>query len=180
MGMLVVLLVGAIAMAFPGGSVAAQAPTPQLPGASPQPKDPQARLEKAGLRLERAFQLQQRMLEIQAQHFERVDARFSKIESMLVKAKANGKDTAGVEAVLAQLKTKETDAKKLHKDAARILKTHAGFDASCKVTDREAAKETLKDAGEKMKESRNFFGEVWEAVREAVKSWRESNPKLTK
>jgi hypothetical protein len=180
MGMLAVLLVGAIAFAFPGGSAAAQAPTPTIPGAPPQPKDGQAMLEKAGLRLEKAYQLQQRMLNRQAQHFKRADAAIGKIENMLEKAKANGKNTASVEAVLAQLKAKEVEAKKLHEDAANILKSHTGFDANGKVTDREAARETLKGAGENMKESRTFFGEAWKALREAVKSWREANPKPTK
>ena len=67
MGMLAALMVGIIALAIPGGRVAAQAP-------NPQPKDPQARLEKAGVRLEKAFRLQQRLLEKQAQHFKRADA----------------------------------------------------------------------------------------------------------
>jgi hypothetical protein len=172
MSLLAALLVGAIAFAFPGSSVAAQAPTPQ-------PKDPAAKASQVGARLEKAYQAAQKMLDQQAQRFERADAYISKAEALIAKAKANGKDTTVLDEALAQIKTKEADAKKLHEDAANILKNHAGFDANGKVTDRAAAKETLQSASEPAKEAHQFFGDAWKALKDAVKSWRQANPAKT-
>lgn len=173
LSMLAILLVGAIAFAFPGGSVAAQAPTPQ-------PKDPQAKIQHAGLRLEKAFRAEQKLLKEQAQNIARMDRLIRQTEGWIEKAKANGQDTAAVEAAIAQLKTKLAEAKKLHEEAASILKTHTGFDASGKVTDPAAAKETLKSAAEPMKEARTILSEARKAVMEAIKAWREAHPKPTK
>jgi len=173
MGLVAMLLVGAIAFALPGGSVAAQAPTPQ-------PKDPQAKTQQAGFRLEKAFAAEQKLLEKQAQHFDRADAIIAKTEALVAKAKANGKDTTAIEAALAQLKTKEADARKLHDDAAVILATHSGFDANGKVIDAGAAKVTVQSAKEPLKEVHTFFSDALKATRDALKEWRQNHPKPTK
>ena len=174
MSILVVLLVGMLALAFPGGSVAAQAPQP------PAQKDPQAQTARINARLAKAFAALQKMVEKQAQHMTRAEALVGKVEGLISKAKENGKDTAALEAAVAAFKSKAAEAKKLNGSAANIVKIHAGFDADGKVVDREPARETLKAGNEPLKEARGIFTDALKNLREAVKAWRDANPKPQK
>ena len=170
MGILAVLLVGMMAFAFPGGSVAAATPTPQ------PPKDPQVQAARINARLERAFKALQKIVEQQARHMKRADALIGKAEVLITRAKANGKDTAALEAAVAAYKTKEIEFKKLNSAAADILKTHAGFDANGKVVNRDLAKQTLQDGHEQVKDARGLFSDALKKLHETFKAWREANP----
>jgi len=170
MGILTVLLVGMMAFVLPSGSVAAQAPTP------PTQKDPLAQEARINARLEKAFAALQKMVEKQAQHLERAEAFVGKAEGWISKAKANGKDTAALEAAVTAFKSKEAEAKKLNGTAANIVKTHAGFDANGKVVNRDQARQTLQDGNQPLKEARGVFGEALKNLHETFKAWREANP----
>jgi hypothetical protein len=173
MSLLAALIVGLIALAFPLNSVAAQAPTPQ-------PKDPAAKAEKTFYpQMEKLFKAEVKQLKEQAQNFKQAGVFTAKIEKFVAKAKENGKDTAALEAALAQFKTKAAEAKKFHDAAAAILKTHAGFDDKGKVTDPALAKDTLKEAGDALRDGRKVAVEAMKVLREAFKAWREANPKPT-
>jgi ElaB/YqjD/DUF883 family membrane-anchored ribosome-binding protein len=170
MGILAVLLVGLVALAFPVGSVFADTPTPQ-----PQ-KDPQALAGRINARLEKAFRELQKMVDNQARHMQRADDFIARAETLIGKAKANGKDTSALEAAVAAFKAKESDFKKLNSAAADILKTHAGFDANGKVVNRDQARQTLQDGREKMSSARELFTNALKKLHEAFKTWRQANP----
>jgi DNA repair ATPase RecN len=90
--------------------------------------------------------------------------------------KAAGKDTSTLEAALAQFQKNIGLAKQKHETAAALLKAHAGFNANGQVTDRPAARETLKDTHAALSEARKLIAEALKAVKEAVKEFRQAKP----
>ncbi|HSG43467.1 MAG TPA: hypothetical protein VLA72_09965, partial [Anaerolineales bacterium] len=61
--------------------------------------------------------------------------------------------------------------------AKGIINSHQGFDNDGKMTDLEKAKETVKSMGEKLKEIKESMGGTGQAMREALKAFREANPR---
>jgi Spy/CpxP family protein refolding chaperone len=167
---LAVLLVGMLALALPGGSAAAQTPTPQ-----PQ-KNPQAPQVRANIALERAFRATVERVREQKRSFDRANAFVKQVERLIKQAKANGKDVTALEAAVTAFKAKQAEALKLNSAAAEILKTHAGFDANKKVVNAEQAKQTLESANAKVKEAREVFTAALKKAQEAFKAWRTANP----
>ena len=172
--LLAAFILGMVALAFPGGTVAAQAPTPPV-------KDPQAQLARINARLEKLFQAEQKMLDKQAENLDKLDKLTTRVADLIAKAKANGKNTSALEAAMAAFKSKEADARTKHLKAAELIKAHAGFDANGKVTDRAQARDTVKNGHDLLREARQTIVEAAKDFREAVKSWRDANkPKATK
>jgi hypothetical protein len=149
--MLVAVLAGTLA--FPA--------TVQAAGPEGDP-DP-ARLERMYARLTEA-------LAGQAERFSRIDEKAANVQTRINDLKAEGKDTSALETALSDYNAKVDDAKALYAEAAAILEAHTGFDASGKVVDAVAARETLKSAGEKMRaahrELRPAMGDLLKALRE--------------
>jgi hypothetical protein len=171
LSLLAALIVGLIALVLPLNSVAAQAPTPQ-------PKTPAAKAEKASYpQLEKLFKAEVKQVKEQVQNFKKAGAFTANVEKLIARAKKNGKDTASLEAALAQFKSKAAEAKKFNETAAATLKTHAGFDDKGKVTDPALAKDTLKTAGDALRDGRKIAVEALKTLREVFKAWHEANPK---
>lgn len=174
-GVLAVIIVGMMALAFPA-SAFAQAPQP--PSKAPQVQDGKGQI---GKRLEWAFKMAERRLREQAFLFKRMDQGIKKAEQLVDKLKANGKDTKALEAALAAFKAKKAEAFKSHEAAAAILKEHKGFDTPGKVSDPAQARETIKSANEKMTEARKVVGPAYREFMKVVREWMEANkPKETK
>ena len=72
------------------------------------------------------------------------------------------------------------DAKPIYESAKGIINSHQGFDANGKVTDLEKAKETVKAMHAKMQEIKTAMGGTGKALREAIKAFREANPRPVK
>jgi hypothetical protein len=170
--LLAALLVGVAVFAFPGGSAAAQSSTPQ-------PKEAQARINLINLRLERMLQLEKDTLARMTRHFERLDLFLARVDSLIARAKENGKDVSTLEAALAEFRVVESDARVILNTVSDLLATHPGFDANGRVTDREMAKTTLEEGHAQFKEIRSTIGEGAKSLREAIKEWREANPPET-
>ncbi len=172
--LLVALILGVVVLAFPGGIAAAQAPTPPV-------KDPQAQIARINARLEKLFQGEQKMLDKQAQNLDKLDQLTTRVADLIAKAKANGKDTAALEAALTTFKGKQADARTQHSAAADLIKAHGGFDANGKVTDRAQAKDTVSSGHNLLQDARQTIVQAAKDFRDAVKSWRSANPpKVTK
>ena len=69
------------------------------------------------------------------------------------------------------------DAHPIYESANGIINSHQGFDNDGKVTDIEKAKETVKSMGEKLKEIKESMGGTGRALHEAIKAFREANPR---
>lgn len=163
-GVLAALILGTIIMMLPAGSVSAQAPTPPAPSDS---------AGKAITKLEKAYQGELKLLERQENALKQAVQTVDKIKAQIAKLKEKGIDTAKAEAALKKYEAKLAEAKTLHEKAAGILKTHAGFDANGKVTDRAKAVETVKDAGQALRQAQKTLGEGRKAIWELFKEWRE-------
>ena len=172
---LVMLVVGIVALAFPA-SVFAQAPQP--PSKAPQGQEGRGIVER---RLAMALKMAERRLREQAFLFKRMDQGINRAEALIKKLKANGKDTQALEAALTAFKSKKDEAFKVHEAAAAILEEHKGFDKGYKVTDPALARETIKSANEKMTEARKIAGPAYRDFMKVLREWLLANkPQETK
>ena len=172
LSLVAVLLMGIAAFVFPVASVAAQSSTPQ-------PKDPQARINLVNTRLERMLRLEKATLNRMTRHFERLDQFVNRADALIARAKENGKDVSSLEAALADFQAVQSNARLALDSASSLLAAHPGFDADGKVTDRETARTTLADGHTQFKDIRSTIGEGARSLHEAIKAWREANPPQT-
>ena len=124
-------------------------------------------------RLERVWARQLRIYERMGRTGEFV----AKVQKLIDRAKANGKDISGVQAALDAFKAAAKDDRPTYESIKGIVNSHQGFDSNGKVTDPKKAKETIKAMHEKFKEIRAAMNGTGKALREAIKAFREANPR---
>ncbi len=168
-GVLVVMLVGLLALAFPA-SVFAQAPQP--PTNTPKKEDGKTLVER---RLATALRMAEHRLREQAFLFKRMEQSIKRAEALIKRLSANGKDTQALQAAMAAFTVKKEEAYKVHEEAAAILEERAGFDKGYKVTDPALARETIKSANEKMTEARKIAGPAYRDFLKVLREWFEAN-----
>lgn len=124
-------------------------------------------------RLEKAWARQLRIYALMG----RTDNFVEKAQSLIDRAKENGKDVSAVQAALDAFEDALKDAQPVYESAKGIVNSHQGFDEDGKVTDPEKAQETVRTMGEKMKEIRESMDGTGKALREALKAFRQANPR---
>ncbi len=107
----------------------------------------------------------------------RTDNFVEKAQQLIDRAAENGKDISALQAALDAFKVALTDARPIYESAEEIVDSHEGFDENGKVTDAEKAKETVRALGEKMKEIKAAMDGTGKALREALKAFRQANPR---
>jgi hypothetical protein len=158
----IVAALGCAAMPFVSVSAAGEyEPTPP----------PQGKISNE--RLERVWARQLRIYE----RMERTDQFVAKVQKLIDRAKANGKDVSEVQAALDAFKSAASRARPIYESIKGIINSHQGFDSSGKVTDPEKAKETVKAMHEKFKEIRAAMNGTGKALHQAIKAFREANPR---
>jgi hypothetical protein len=162
---LVGLLVGALALAFPA-AVQAQDTNPPTQSAPTTPVE----------KLEKAYQAELKHLDAQTKRLEAADTRTQKAAERIANLKSKGKDTTVLEQELADFKDSLKSAHSDHDSAASILSTHAGFDASGKVTDAKLAQDTVQQARRLLRETpqtlRPAIRDLVRAVRQFIRDNR--------
>ena len=138
---------------------------------------PPERTEKSGERLEKAWERALKMNQIIGRIFDNVDRVTEKIQTLIDKATENGKDTANLQAALDAFTASVDEARPIYEDAQALIRSHSGFDANGNVTVPEKAIETLKYLKESYQEIREITGVKGKALREAIKAFREANPR---
>ncbi len=108
------------------------------------------------------------------------DEFIAKVQKLIDRAKANGNDASAVQAALDAFAAKAKEAQPVFESIKGIINSHQGFDENGKVTDPEKARETVKAMGEKLKEIRETMDGAGKALREAIKAFREANPRPEK
>ncbi|HLA06513.1 MAG TPA: hypothetical protein VJ022_03645 [Anaerolineales bacterium] len=101
-------------------------------------------------------------------------------QRLIDRASQNGKDISAIQAALDAFEDAVKDAKPVYESARGIINSHQGFDAEGKVTDPEKAKETVKQMGDKLKEIRDAMGGTGKALHDALRAFREANPRPEK
>jgi hypothetical protein len=128
-------------------------------------------------RLERAWARQLSIYERLGRAFERDDAFIEKVQGLIDRAEANGKDVSAVQAALDAFEAALQEARPIYESANGIVNSHQGFDEEGKVTDPEQAQETVTAMREKLKEIKDTMGGTGKALREAIRAYREANPR---
>jgi len=106
-----------------------------------------------------------------------IDNLIEKAQKLIDRAKANGKDVSAVQAALDAFQTQWKTAKPTFESIKGIVNSHQGFDANGKVTDMEKAKATVMEMRDKFKEIRSTLNGTGKALHEAIKAFREANPR---
>ena len=125
--------------------------------------------------LEKVWAREQAIYLRQNDRLAKADEFFAKVQSGIDKATAMDYDASGIQAALDALKVAVETARPIHQNAASIIASHDGFDATGKVTDRAQARETVKLLGQSLKDYRSTVGDPFKALREAVKAFREAH-----
>lgn len=165
---LLIALVAALAAAsLPLVSVSAAGVSDPLP--------PQG--EVSNERLERIWARQLRLYERLGTGFDRSDAFVERVQELIDRASENGKDVSAVQAALDAFGEATKEAHPVYESGKGIINSHQGFDENGKVTDAEKARETVRVMGGKLREIKDAMGGTGRALREAIKAFREANPR---
>lgn len=125
-------------------------------------------------RLERVWARQLRIYE----RMGRTDQFVAKVQRLIDRAKENGKDVSAVQAALDAFKAAVKNAQPTYESIKGLINSHQGFDTNGKVTDPEKAAETVKAMHEKFKEIRDAMNGTGKALHQAIKAFREANPRI--
>ena len=107
----------------------------------------------------------------------RTDELIEKVQKLIDRAKANGKDVSAVQAALDAFKVAVKEAQPIYESIKGIVNSHQGFDSNGKVTDPQKAKETVQSMHAKFKEIRDTLNGTGRALREAIRAFRQGNPR---
>jgi hypothetical protein len=110
----------------------------------------------------------------------RTDNFVEKVQQLIERAAENGKDISALQAALDTFEASLKDAQPIYESVKGIVNSHQGFDENGKVTDAEKAQETVRAMGEKMKEIRAAMDGTGKSLREALKAFRQGNPRPEK
>jgi len=125
--------------------------------------------------LERAWAREQTIYQRQDDRLAKANEFFAKVQSRIDKATAEGYDTSAVQAALDALKTAVEAVKPIHEKAASMIVAHVGFDSDGNVIDRAQARETVKLLGQSLRDFHSTVSNPFEALREAVKAFRQAH-----
>ena len=139
------------------------------------PVPPQGQLSTE--RLERIWARQLRIYARLGNGFERRDAFTERAQQLIDRAKANGKDVSAVQAALDAFEAALKKAQPIYESTKGIVSSHQGFDANGKVTDPVKAQETVESLRGKFKEIKDAMNGTGKALREAIRAFREANPR---
>jgi hypothetical protein len=124
-------------------------------------------------RLEKAWARQLKFFD----HFGRMEELIDKAQRLIDRAKVNGKDVSAVQAALDAFEAAVKDAHPVYESMKGIVNSHQGFDENGKVTDLTKARETVKEMRSKIREIKTTLNGTGKALREAIKAYREANPR---
>ena len=169
-----VLAIGLVALPATSATAAGlhdeTTPPATLPanGVVPVPAQDNARLEQIWARAQTVYQRQ-------SERLAKADEFITRAQSLIDKANQKGWDTSFVQATLNAFTAVIPVAQAAHNPGAAIIASHNGFDADGKVTDRDAAVETVKALSQVLKDTRLAMNGTGHALREAAKAFRDAH-----
>ena len=131
-------------------------------------------------KLEQVWARQQRAYEKLGKGFDRADDFTARAQQLIDRAKENGKDVSALQAALDAFESAIKEAHPIYESGKGIINSHQGFDANGKVTDAEKAKETVQAMHDKLQEVKAAMNGTGKALREAIRDFRQANPRPTK
>lgn len=112
-------------------------------------------------------------LDNQANRLARADEVVTKVGDWLDEQEAAGQDVSSIRDDYDNFVAALAEARGLHDQAASILSTHAGFDDSGVVTDREQATDTVRQAGRNIRDAHRVLSDAVIALRRAIVDFRD-------
>jgi hypothetical protein len=164
------LILGIAALGFgfmPQAS--AQALAPSNPVTTPIPT------QTGGVRLAQAWVREQAIYNKLGTFFADVDLRIPRLQQLINKAKANGRDVSALQAALDNFSGAVKQAEPIYQSTSGTVSSHPGFDANGNVTDQTQALTTVKELGDKFKEIRQLILVPANALRDAMQAFRSAN-----
>lgn len=135
---------------------------------------PPAQTKMTNERLEKIWAHQLRVYE----RMGRVDELIARSQRLISRASANGKDVSAVQAAHDAFAAAVKEAQPLYESMKGIVNSHQGFDSNGNVTDPVKALETVNAMHEKVQEIKTTINGTGKALREAIKAFRQANPRL--
>ena len=132
-------------------------------------------------RLEKAFQRVKDWYDKQGEFLAKSGDFINKAETFIGKAEQRGLDTSSLRSLLDSFASSIPVVQSAHDRAGAIMAAHNGFDESGKVTDAQAASQTVKDAATALQDGRQAHLEKGKALAEAIKAfWKANKPSRPK
>jgi hypothetical protein len=129
-------------------------------------------------RLEKAFQRVKDWYDKQGEFLARSGDYINKAETFIGKAEQKGLDTSSLRLLLENFANSIPVVQSAHERAGAIISAHKGFDDSGKVTDVQAASQTVKDAATALQDGRQAHLGKGKALAEAIKEFWQANKPL--
>jgi hypothetical protein len=167
-GLVGLLLIFSLAFGIPSGVAFADSSTPTA-----QPQHNPVPHNNSGL--QNQYQREQSLLGKQTDNLNNSANMVTKIQDLITKGQAKGLDTSAVSTALAAFQNQVSTAQSSHSTAAALLSSHAGFDGSGNVTDPTTAAQTVKEAGQALKDTHDVLSQAVRDLHTAVNNWREAN-----
>jgi hypothetical protein len=131
--------------------------------------------DKLNAALSRRYKQEQQRQKLQDARLKRADEYALKIDGMIAKLKAKGKDTAALEQSVAAFRAGIAQARAEWQAASDTLAAHAGFDVAGKVSNADQARATLKSAHEHMESAHTIARGAYRTLHEAIVAYRKAN-----
>ncbi len=128
-------------------------------------------------RLEQVWARQLQRYEKLGNAFERKDQFTDRVQMLIDRAKANGKDVSAVQTALDAFEAALKKAQPIYESMKGIVNSHQGFDGNGKVTDAVKAQETVLAMRGKFKEIKDALNGTGKALHEAIQAFRQANPR---
>lgn len=103
------------------------------------------------------------------------DLFITKIQGLINKTKANGRDTTAFQSALDSFANAVKQAEPIYQSAGVLVTSHQGFDENGKVVDQVQALATVIDMRNDFLEIRRLLLGPRQALRDAIKAFREAN-----
>jgi hypothetical protein len=148
-------------------------------GVSAADPNSQAILEQDYPRLSNIWAREQRIYQREGERLANADSLITKVQTLIDKANQKGWDTSSVQAALNAFSAAIPTAQASHYPGAAIISSHAGFDSDGKVIDRASAIATIRSLAQVLKDTRAAMNGIGKSLHEAIRAFREANPRPT-
>lgn len=138
-------------------------------------QDNPARPTPNGANLELFYARELLVSDRQAEALGRAGEAITRVEGLIARLQGEGFDTADLETALAAYRSGIAAAQSAHDEAAAVLSTHAGFDADGHVTNLAQALDTVRTAGQSLREAHLKLRTANLDLRQALRAWHEAH-----
>ncbi len=154
------------------GSILFVGVAPSLAAGDGSVPKPSAASERIAPRLEFAYLRLLLAADTHALHLEYGADMVERVQEWIYTFAEEGEDVSELQSALDGFEAALAESQDYHQAAQAILDAHAGFDEDGRVTDREQAQETIREAGQLLRDARRALKDGAANLRRALRDWR--------